>query len=292
MINICKFILTYILLIVAFSFNDNYLIAFVIVILHEYTHYFTAYIFGYRGGKIKILPFGASLNLTGIEGASVKEEIIISLSGPIMNLVLAVIFYALNINYRNGFIETLFFTNLCIGIFNLLPALPLDGGRILRAIISSRTIYRRANIITISISMSIGGLFILYYLFCFFKGHINFTFGIIAFYIIIYSKKEKERVAYIIMSDIIKKKFKFMKKGYIENKSLSIYWREGLLKALSLVEKNRYNLFIVLDDDLKVVDIIYESEVIDGLKNYGNISLDEYIKFKNSGIGWFYTSLC
>jgi stage IV sporulation protein FB len=272
-------------LIVAFSFNDNYLIAFVIVILHEYTHYFTAYIFGYRGGKIRILPFGASLNLTGIEGASVKEEIIISLSGPIMNLVLAVIFYALNINYRNGFIETLFFTNLCIGIFNLLPALPLDGGRILRAIISSRTVYRRANIITIIVSMSIGGLFILYYLFCFFKGHMNFTFGIIAFYIIIYSKKEKERVAYIIMSDIIKKKFKFMKKGYIENKSLSIYWREGLLKALSLVEKNRYNLFIVLDDDLKVVDIIYESEVIDGLKNYGNISLDEYIKSKNSGIG-------
>lgn len=275
--DICKLILTYGLLIAAFTFNGNYLIAFIIVILHEYTHYFTAVCFGYKDGKVKILPFGASLQLPGIDEASVKEEIIISLSGPIMNLVLAVIFYAINIHYKSEFIETLFFTNLCLGVFNLLPALPLDGGRILRAILSARTVYRRANIITIIVSMTIGGMFILYYLFCFFKGHINFTFGIIAFYIIMYSIKEKERVAYIIMSDIIKKKFRFMKRGYIENKSLSIYCKEGLLKALGLVEKNKYNLFTVLDDDLQVIGIIYESEVIEGIKNYGNISLEEYI---------------
>ena len=266
---------------IAFSFNGNYFIAFIMVILHEYTHYFTANFFGYKNGKVIILPFGASLELLGIDTASVKEEVIISLSGPIMNLVLAVIFYALNLRCNSKLIETLFFTNLCLGVFNLVPALPLDGGRILRAIIASKTVYRRANIVTIITSMVIGGIFILYYLFCFFKGYMNLTFGIIAFYIIIYSIREKERIAYIIMSDIIKKKFRFMKKGYIENKNLSVCCKMGLLKVLSLVEKNKYNVFTVLDDDLKFIGVIYESEVIEGLKNYGNISLEEYIKFKN-----------
>lgn len=278
MVNICRLLLPYIILIFAFSFNSNYLIAFVMVIMHEYIHYFTSRCFGYSGGSVKILPFGAVLKLSCIDYTSVMEEIIISLSGPIFNLVLAVIFYALSLRLNYGIIKSLFFTNVCLGSFNLVPTLPLDGGRILRALLSTCKTYRAANIITITTSMTIGGIFMIYYLFCFFRGQINFTFGIIAFYIIFYSIKEKERIAYIIMGDIVKKKFRFTKKGYMNNKTLSIYCKENLLKALSLVEKNRYIILTVLDDDMQVMGIIYESEIIEALKNYGNILLIEYVK--------------
>ncbi len=281
MINICKLVIPYIVLIFAFSFNGNYFIAFIMVIMHEYVHYFTARCFGYKGGSVKILPFGAVLRLSNIDDASVMEEVIISLSGPIFNLVLAVVFYELSLQLNYRVLKSLLFTNVCLGIFNLVPTLPLDGGRILRAILSAFKTYRVANIITITTSMIIGCIFVMYYLFCFFRGQINFTFGIIAFYIIFCSIKEKERVAYIIMSDIIKKKFRFMKKGYMNNKILSIYCKENLLKALSLVEKNRYIIFTVLDEDMQVLTIIYEGEIIEGLKTYGNILLDEYVKIKN-----------
>ncbi len=252
--------------------------AFIMVILHEYIHYFTARHFGYKDGSVKILPFGAVLRLNNIDQASVIEEVTILLSGPIFNLVLAVIFYILSLYLNYGILKSLVFTNVCLGIFNLVPTLPLDGGRILRALLSAFKTYRVANIITIITSITIGCIFMLYYIFCFFRGQINFTFGIIAIYIIYYSIKEKERIAYIIMSDIIKKKFRFMKKGYMNNKILSIYCKESLLKALSLVEKNRYIILIVLDEDMQMLKIIYESEIIEGIKNYGNISLNDYVK--------------
>lgn len=106
----------------------------------------------------------------------------------------------------------------------------------------------------------------------------NLSFGIIALYIMIYSFKEKERIAYIIMSDIIKKKFRFIKRGYIENRNFSIYYKSELLKVLSLAEKNKYNIFTVLDEQLKVVDIIYEEEILEALKSYGNITIEELIQ--------------
>jgi stage IV sporulation protein FB len=252
------------------------------VILHEYVHFFIARCYGYKDGSVQILPFGAVLNLTDIDHASVMEEVIISLSGPIFNLVLAVIFYALSLQFNYEIIKSLLFTNLSLGIFNLVPTLPLDGGRILRALFSTFKTYRVANLITIITSMTIGSMFMMYYLLCFLRGQINFTFGIIAFYIIFYSIKEKERVAYIIMSDIIKKKFRFMKKGYMDNKMLSIYCKENLLKALSLVEKNRYIILTVLNEDMQVLDIIYECEIIEGLKNYGNILLEDYVNTKHN----------
>lgn len=250
------------------------------VIFHEFTHYFVARYFGFKSGNVEILPFGAVLTVNDFEEASFKEDLIISLSGPIFNLVLAVIFYIVYLYFHNTIINSLFLTNAALGIFNLVPALPLDGGRIFRNLMARKIRYRLANFIIIIVSICIGSAFMLYYIYCFFRGQMNLSFGIIALYIIIYSFREKERIAYIIMSDIIKKKFKFIKRGYIENKSFSIYSKNDLLKVLSLVEKNKYNIFTVLDDELRVIDIIYEEEILEGLKSYGNITLEELVDIR------------
>ncbi|AJA48411.1 putative metalloprotease [Clostridium pasteurianum DSM 525 = ATCC 6013] len=280
MIKINKFFIPYIILLIFIGFNGNLITAFIMVIFHEFTHYFVARYFGFKSGNVEILPFGAVLTVNDFEEASFKEDLIISLSGPIFNLVLAVIFYIVYLYFHNTIINSLFLTNAALGVFNLVPALPLDGGRIFRNLMARKIRYRLANFIIIIVSICIGSAFMLYYIYCFFKGQMNLSFGIIALYIIIYSFREKERIAYIIMSDIIKKKFKFIKRGYIENKSFSIYSKNDLLKALSLVEKNKYNIFTVLDDELRVIDIIYEEEILEALKSYGNITLEELVDIR------------
>ncbi|UZW12676.1 M50 family metallopeptidase [Clostridium pasteurianum] len=280
MIKINKFFIPYIILLIFIGFNGNLITAFIMVIFHEFTHYFVARYFGFKSGNVEILPFGAVLTVNDFEEASFKEDLIISLSGPIFNLVLAVIFYIVYLYFHNTIINSLFLTNAALGVFNLVPALPLDGGRIFRNLMARKIRYRLANFIIIIVSICIGSAFMLYYIYCFFRGQMNLSFGIIALYIIIYSFREKERIAYIIMSDIIKKKFKFIKRGYIENKSFSIYSKNDLLKALSLVEKNKYNIFTVLDDELRVIDIIYEEEILEALKSYGNITLEELVDIR------------
>lgn len=82
---------------------------------------------------------------------------------------------------------------------------------------------------------------------------------------------------YIIMSDIIKKRKRFLKKKYIENKFLSVYYKEELLYVLGLVDKNKFNMFYVLNEEMSLLYTMSEDELLDGLKIYGNITLEEYI---------------
>lgn len=278
MIKINKLFILYTILLFLIGFQGDFIIAFFMVLLHEIVHYLTAKYFGITGFDIEILPFGANIYLKEMDEASPKEDFIISLSGPLFNFLLAVLFYALNVQFNNKLLFLLYSTNAALFTFNLLPALPLDGGRILRDLISTKTQYKKANFITSLVSISFGFILMFFYFITFFKHQGNLSLGLVAIYIIICSYKEKERFAYIIMSDIIKKKYKLLKRGYMENKTFSIFYKKDLLSILSICEKNKYNAFTVLDEELNIMDIIYEGEVLEALKRYGNITIEQFIK--------------
>ncbi|GAA0718651.1 M50 family metallopeptidase [Clostridium malenominatum] len=282
MIKINKYFIPYLLILFYIGYEKKFIISLIIVFLHEGIHYIVARYFGFSGFQIEILPVGTVLKLRDIEEASIKENLIISLSAPLTNLILAAIFYVIfKFKPSMNIYLLLYEYNLIIGLFNLIPAYPLDGGRIIRDLLNCKYIYKRANLITIYISLLIGILLILTYLFLFFGGKINISIGLIGLFIIISSIKERERITYIIMGDIIKKKNIFLKRGYIENRSISVNYKITLVSILSIVEKNKYNIFYVLDDEMKVIDLIFEQEIIEGLKLYGNITIREFMDIED-----------
>ena len=83
---------------------------------------------------------------------------------------------------------------------------------------------------------------------------------------------------YITMGNVVKKRKKLLKDKYIENKSISVYYKQGLVNVLSLVDRNKFNSFFILNDDMNLIYILYEDELISALKTYGNITLEEYVK--------------
>lgn len=277
MIKISKFFIPYLIFLVILGFKGQVIISFAIVFLHEIVHYIAARFLGFSGFDVKFLPIGTVLQLKDLDEATPKQDLIISISGPLFNLISALLCFIVYIFYKNVWIDYLILSNLALGIFNLIPAFPLDGGRILRDILSMKMLYRKANEITLKISIIIGTILMLFYFVIFFKGIKNITLGLIALFIITISLKEKERVAYLIMGDIVKKKCRFLKRGYIENKSISIHYKKDLLTAIGLVDKNRHCIFLVLDDEMRVIDMFYEEELIKGLREYGNISLIEFL---------------
>ena len=280
MIRISKLFIPYIILLIILGFKGEFIIAFILVFIHELMHYLTARILGFSGFDIEILPIGAVLKVKDLDEASPKEDLIISLSGPLSNLLLAVIFYVLFILFNRPYLHLIYNSNLAIGIFNLIPAFPLDGGRVLRDILSIKTIYRKANEISIRVSMILGSIFMFIYFVSVAANKSNFNLGLISIFILISSIKEKERIVYLIMGYIIKKKYRFIKRGYIENKSISVFCKKDLLSVLGIIDKNKYNLFTVLDENMSVLEILYEEEIIEAIKTYGNISLNEYIDIK------------
>ena len=280
LVKFSKFFIPYIILLILLGFRGQIVISFCLVFIHESVHYLTARCMGFSGFDVEILPVGAVLKVKDLDEATPMQDFIIALSGPLSNIVMAAIFYVLFMLYPIHIFVLIILSNLAIGLFNLIPALPLDGGRILRDIIANKTIFKIADGKVINYSIIIGCAMMFSSLYLFFQGRLNMNLGLIALFIVSYSLKEKERIVYIIMGDIIKKNYKFLKRGFIENKLTSVFYKKDLIYTLSLVDKGRYNIFTVLDDNMNVVDIIYEGELIEALKRHGNMLLEEYIKIR------------
>ncbi|RYU98442.1 metalloprotease [Clostridium tetani] len=281
MIKINKYFLPYVIILLMLGFREKIIISFILVFLHELVHCLVAKALGFKGFNIEILPVGAVLKLKDIDEASAKEDLIIALSAPLLNIFLGVLFYFLYRIHGHELLYIFFQYNMVIGGINLIPAFPLDGGRIVRDIIRGKTVYKVANKITVYISIFIGIILMGIYLFLFFAGNNNISLGIIALFIMISSLNEKNRMAYVIMSDIIKKQDKFIKRGYIENSSISVYYKKDLLSVISIIVEYKYNIFSILDENMNIIHTLYESDILEGLKLYGNMSLEELVTVNN-----------
>jgi Zn-dependent protease len=126
------------------------------VVLHEYGHSLTARRYGIRTRSITLLPIGGIASLEKMPDDP-RQEINVAIAGPAVNFVIALILY-MYLGFRDvqgiaeeagltvdSFLYRLMIVNLFIGGFNLLPAFPMDGGRVLRAALAMRMDYDLAT---------------------------------------------------------------------------------------------------------------------------------------------------
>lgn len=276
-----KILAEIILIVLVCSYNKMFIFALIWVFLHEITHILVALKFGCKFYNIEFHIFGMKAELIDIDSLRENQKIIVYLSGALLNIVLAIFFYIINIKYNSSFIETSMNLNIGLAVFNLLPAYPLDGSRILEVILSKRMLFKKAQKIISIVSFSIAALFIIIAVIIYIFLHsLNLSMIIGAIIIIYITRMEEHTTMYITMSNVIKKRHKLLKNKYIENKSISVYYKQGLVNVLALVDRNKFNTFYILDDDMKLIYILNEDELIDALKVYGNMTLEEYIKQK------------
>ncbi|MBQ2740915.1 MAG: hypothetical protein IJF39_04795 [Clostridia bacterium] len=104
----------------------------VCAVLHEFAHAAQAAKLGYAATQLTLMPYGATIRMD-IEDASAKDELCIALAGPLCNLCTAALFLALWWCFPSTYpyTETAFYTSLSLGLCNLIPAPPLDGGKVL-----------------------------------------------------------------------------------------------------------------------------------------------------------------
>ncbi len=146
------------------------LLLFAAVTLHEYGHALTARKFGIRTRDITLYPIGGVARLERMPEKPI-QELWVALAGPAVNVVIAAVLFAyllvsnalvpLNqLTLTTGsFIERLMIVNISLVLFNLIPAFPMDGGRVLRAILAMNMDYVKATNIAAIIGQGAALLF-------------------------------------------------------------------------------------------------------------------------------------
>ena len=127
------------------------------VVLHEFGHALTAIALGYPVRHIVLLPFGG-MALLERQPRSPRAELLITMDGPMVNFAIVALCTlllggwpkdgldaALPGSHLHSILKFLLTSNLMLGCFNLLPAFPMDGGRILRALLAFYFDYLRAT---------------------------------------------------------------------------------------------------------------------------------------------------
>jgi len=152
------------------------LVLFLSVVLHEYGHALTARKYGVKTRDITLYPIGGVARLERMPEKPI-EELWVALMGPAVNVVIAALLFAYlfvtnglapitDLTIASGsFLQRLMVVNISLVLFNLIPAFPMDGGRVLRALLAMRMDYVRATQAAASIGQGLAFLFGLFGLF-------------------------------------------------------------------------------------------------------------------------------
>lgn len=248
---------------------------FVCVVLHELGHALTAKRYKIITKSITLLPIGGLANLEKMP-ENPKEELLIAIAGPLVNVAIALVLYLVlvttnsipdlaAIQQENGelpqfnFWFQLFIINVLLVVFNLIPAFPMDGGRMLRAALSFKLSRGRATTIAAGIGQFFALVFVLLGLYA------NIWLIFIGIFIFLGAGAEaafesaKSALTGYKVKDAMMKKYTLLSA------------EDTLEKAVKLLLDGQEQDFVVAKND-NVKGILTRNELIKGLSAYGNAS--------------------
>lgn len=238
------------------------IVAFMSLCVHEAAHAMAAYRLGYKVSSLEIMPFGFVARLD-LKDASAGDAAAIFAAGPVASLALAAIsslMESLVPVYREADLGLTEF-NLLIAAVNLLPALPLDGGRLLSAAVSGRG-RRTAHAVLRASGVLTGAAFLALFVLLLFNSEVNPTFLIMGVFLVIAALKERQAPS-VIPSRVRRERA-------LPVRSVAVTSDTGVLRAVGLLPTGGYSVVSVVDGNGRRIAELDGNSLIEALTVLGS----------------------
>ena len=243
------------------------LLLFLCVLAHEFGHIFTARAFGVPTPDVTLLPIGGVARLQRIPEKP-SEEFLVAIAGPLVNVVIAIGLVAVagaDLGTRNlavesaqvSMVDRLAAVNLFLALFNMIPAFPMDGGRVLRALLAIRLGHVRATEIAAMIGQWVA--FALGFFGLFFNPMLIF----IAIFVYLAAASEAQLVQLRAMSRGVPVSSAMM------TQLAMLTADEHIDAAVETLLRTSQSEFPVVDGERRLVGLLGRNELIAALKQRG-----------------------
>jgi Zn-dependent protease len=247
------------------------LAVFLCVTLHEFGHALMAKKFNFKTKYITLLPIGGLAQMEKLPDDP-KQELLVAIAGPMVNIVVA-IFLGLMISDftmeleslmtigAHNFLIYLVTVNIILAVFNMIPAFPMDGGRVLRALLSFKLKREKATQVAASLGQFIAILFVFLGLFY------NPFLVLIGIFIFLGAQAENSMVQ---TQSVLKG---FAVKDVMMTEFSELQASDPLSRATQSLLDSQNTDFVIKDND-RFVGILSRNELIQGISTLG---LDAHI---------------
>lgn len=258
---------------------------FVCVLLHEYGHALSARRYGVQTRDIVLMPIGGVARLERMPEKPM-QEFIVAIAGPLVNVAIAIILMALiglfadpahlemlrNVLVNNSneevieeanvqipqllqFAVNLTATNIALVLFNMIPAFPMDGGRVFRALLSMRTGRPRATRIAATVGQVIALGLVAY-------GLMNdaFMLAILGIFVIYAARSENDMVQ---TEDFMSR---YKAGDLVRHQYTRLRNNDWMLSAIELLRHGLERNFLVFDLQENVVGVLDEEEIFKAMQ--------------------------
>ena len=267
---------------------------FACVVLHELGHALMARRYGIQTRDIILSPIGGIARLNRLPDEPM-QEVWVAIAGPLVNIVIVLLmspvlllhtfpewitylssatpdqsgYFASSVGPLEGFFFMVIILNIMLAVFNLLPAFPMDGGRVLRALLSIKIGRVKATRLATYIGQ-VMAIFLFIYGLTSASG--SYTLVFIGVFIFIMAYME----FYMVRMDAMLSKYQVL--DIMRTNFSKVYEHDTLAQTIRLAQNRMEKSFLIFDEWQNIRGTITQGEIIHGLKEgHGRSTLGEYL---------------
>lgn len=238
---------------------------FTIVMIHELGHVAAAKGFGWNVTEVMLLPFGGVATVDEQGGVPVIEDLIVTIAGPLQNaLMISIAFGMLKLDvWEQDFTDYFIQANVLILGFNLLPVLPLDGGRIMQSLLSLWLPFHRTMIWSAWISLFIGGAIVAMAVTHSFHGKIELNWIVLGLFLIYSNWYSYLNAPYQFLRFIMNREYRaarHLEHGVLA-KPIVVRSNSRIYQIVRLFMREQYHLIYVVNEKGVIEKVLPEQRL-------------------------------